>query len=188
MMIDNTFKDTNEGGYITAHIVDGSIGVFKKAAKTTQENIDMMRFSNNLFHYTGDKTYKDYAQQAFKFLGSDTVTGSRRFLAELVQADEENNNDPAHITIVGRKDDPAAQKLFADAIKYPLAYKRVEWWDKREGAMPNPDVTYPELDKAAAFACANQSCSLPVFEGKDIAPAVKRSLLVDDRLGKYIVN
>lgn len=187
-MIDNTFKDNNEGGYITTDTVEGSIGVFKKAAKTTQDNIAMMRFANNLFHYTGDKTYKGYAQQAFKFLGSDAVTGSRRFLAELVQADEENHNDPAHITIVGKKDDPAAQKLFAAAIKFPLAYKRVEWWDKREGAMPNPDVTYPELEKAAAFACANRSCSLPVFEGKDIAQAVNRSLLVDDSLSRFNNN
>lgn len=187
-MIDKSFKDNDEGGYITTHTVEGAIGVFKKAAKTTQENITMMRFSNQLFHYTGDARYKNYAQQAFKFLGSEAVTGSRRFLAELVQADEENNNDPAHITIVGKKDDPAAQKLFTAAIKYPLAYKRVEWWDKREGAMPNPDVTYPELDKAAAFACANRSCSLPVFEAKDIAQAVKRSLLVDDSFEKYNVN
>jgi len=187
-MIDQTFKDSDEGGYITTHAVNGAMGVFKKPAKTTQENIAMMRFSNELFHYTGDKIYKEYAHQAFKFLGSDAVTGSRRFLAELVQADNENNHDPAHITIVGKKDDPEAQALFAAAIKYPLAYKRVEWWDKREGAMPNPDVLYPELNKAAAFACANQSCSLPVFEAKDIAKAVKSSLLVDDRLEKYISN
>ena len=24
-------------------------------------------------------------------------------------------------------------------------YRRIDWWDKREGAMPNPDVRYPEL-------------------------------------------
>lgn len=187
-MIYNTFKDDEEGGYITTHVVEGSVGVFKKAAKTTEENIHMMRFANNVFHYTGDEKYKTYAKQAFKFLGSDAVVNSRRYLAELVQADDEFSNDPAHITIVGKKDDPAAQALFAKAIQYPLAYKRVEWWDKREGDMPNPDVTYPELDKAAAFACANRSCSLPVFKADDIAGAVKRSLLVDDRLEKYLGN
>jgi len=33
-------------------------------------------------------------------------------------------------------------------------------------------VQYPTLPKAAAFACANQRCSLPVFDKADIHPMV----------------
>jgi len=35
-------------------------------------------------------------------------------------------------------------------------------------------VVYPQLARAAAFACANQACSLPVFEPEQIVPAVDR--------------
>jgi hypothetical protein len=44
------------------------------------------------------------------------------------------------VTVVGKKDDPAARSLFMAAIALQANYKRVEWWDEREGPMPNPDV------------------------------------------------
>ena len=53
---------------------------------------------------------------------------------------------------------------------------RIDWWDKREGALPNPDVEYPELDQPAAFACTNRICSQPVFDQADLAGTVTRML------------
>ncbi|MGE3646715.1 MAG: hypothetical protein AB7G10_00150 [Reyranellaceae bacterium] len=44
--------------------------------------------------------------------------------------------------------------------------------------MPNPDVEYPDLPQAAAFACANGACSLPVFSPGEIAGIVRR---IEDR-------
>jgi len=92
--------------------------------------------------------------------------------AGILLADRELRQDPTHITVVGRKNDPQAQALFAAAASFPSTYKRVEWWDHAEGPMPNPDVQYPELDKSAAFVCANKICSSPVFEPEKIAPLV----------------
>jgi len=57
-------------------------------------------------------------------------------------------------------------------LQYPSSYKRLEWWDKREGPMPNPDVQYPQLDKSATFICTNKRCSLPIFKAEDIAKTV----------------
>ena len=59
---------------------------------------------------------------------------------------------PVHLTITGQKDDPEAKGLFLAALSYPSSYKRVEWWDRREGALPNPDVEYPNLPHAAAIS------------------------------------
>jgi hypothetical protein len=67
-----------------------------------------------------------------------------------------------------------AATLFAAARAFPARYERLEWWDTSEGPLTNPDVTYPELDKPAAFACANRTCSLPVFTGADLTAAVDR--------------
>ena len=79
-------------------------------------------------------------------------------------ADREIASDPIHMTIVGHKDDPAAQALFQAAAAYPSGYLRLEWWDTREGKLPNPDVLYPELKTAAAFICTGNTCSSPIHD------------------------
>ena len=48
-------------------------------------------------------------------------------------ADRELVREPAHVTIVGAKDDPAARALYAAARTYPTRYFRIEWLDRREG-------------------------------------------------------
>jgi len=35
--------------------------------------------------------------------------------------------------------------------------------------MPNPDVTYPQMDRAAAFLCTNGACSQPIFDTAELA-------------------
>lgn len=105
---------------------------------------------------------------------------SRRSAPGILQAGFELANDPLHITIVGHKTDPQAAALYDAALKYPAVYRRIEWWDKREGPMPNPDVQYPELPRASAFVCTNGTCSLPIFEAKDIAQQVRRALRLTD--------
>ena len=78
------------------------------------------------------------------------------------------------VTVVGSKNDPAARALFLTAQHQAGGYNRIEWWDRSEGPMPNPDVRYPELPKAAAYVCSNNRCSLPVFEGKELMALAER--------------
>ena len=89
-------------------------------------------------------------------------------------SDDEFTREPTHITIVGHKDDAAAMTLDKAARAYPATNKRLDWWDKREGPLPNSDVSYPDMDQAAAFACGNRLCSLPVFSADGVAEAVAR--------------
>jgi hypothetical protein len=74
--------------------------------------------------------------------------------------------------IVGRKSDPAARVLFAAALKQPVTYKTVEWWDRSEGRLPNPDLEYPDLGQAAAFLCTDGTCSSPIFSPDRISSLV----------------
>jgi uncharacterized protein YyaL (SSP411 family) len=90
-------------------------------------------------------------------------------------AEAELRDEPVHVTIVGAKDDPRSAALHAAALRYPLAFKRVEWWDRSEGALPNPDVDYPDFpDGPAAFACTRNFCSLPVTDPAAIAAQIDR--------------
>jgi len=99
---------------------------------------------NLLFPYTGTVAYLGLAKDAMRCLAANPVVDGLPASSALL-ADLEIGSEPLHLTVVGRKDDPASQNLFDAASRYPSAYKRLEWWDTKEGLLPNPDVQYPQL-------------------------------------------
>ena len=105
---------------------------------------------------------------------SQKVRCIRRPLRKAFLADLELSRPPLHLTIVGHKNDPAAETLFQAALRYPASYKRLEWWDRVEGQLPNPDVQYPELNRAAAFICTNRACSPPIFNPTDLPTRIDK--------------
>jgi uncharacterized protein YyaL (SSP411 family) len=134
------------------------------------ENVAVARVMNLLSHYNGKTRYRESARHAMRYLSAPSVGENHGFeVAGILIADHELNVPPLHLTIVGRKDDAAARTLFHAASAHRATYKRVEWWDQREGNLPNPDVQYPELDKAAAFVCTDRSCSSPMFAPAKVA-------------------
>jgi uncharacterized protein YyaL (SSP411 family) len=164
--IDAHFATT--AGYLSAQ------GGLLPSLPTLDENIEMARFANLLAHYTGDARYRPLAERAMRFLVTREVALAEVGNVGIVLADDELSTSPLQLTIVGHKDDPQAQRLFSAAVHYPGTYKRVEWWDTREGRLPNPDVQYPELAKAAAFVCSSNTCSLPVYQTEDLLALIKR--------------
>jgi uncharacterized protein YyaL (SSP411 family) len=157
-------------GYIT------SAGAAElKSNPQVDENVGVTRLANLLHQYTGKAEYNQIAEHAMRFLSAPGVADPRGFLvAGILLADREIGAAPLHLAIAGRKSDPAARVLFAAALKQPVTYKRVEWWDQNEGALPNPDVQYPELQQAAAFLCTDRSCSAPIFSPDKISSLVRR--------------
>lgn len=168
-----------ERGYATAVIPAGSVGVFREPVLQMEENVAVARVNNLLFRYTGSAVYRQRAEHAVRYLVSLAHGDHGRYLVGPLMAAAELAAEPAHITIVGAKRDAAAQALHREAIRYPALYRRIEWWDRAEGPMPNPDVQYPDLGKAAAFICIIQACSTPIFEPARIAP--KADLLFEQQ-------
>jgi uncharacterized protein len=140
------------------------------------ENIPMARFANLLQRYTGAARYREMGEHSLRLLVTERIVDSQLTAPGILLAAFEAANDPLHITIVGGKDDAAARALFDAASRYATVYRRIEWWDRREGNMPNPDVQYPRLGRAAAFICTDSTCSLPIFEADKIAAEVTRSV------------
>jgi uncharacterized protein YyaL (SSP411 family) len=166
--IDSKFR-ARDAGYLP--LAAGSGGV--EAPPQRGENVDVARFANLLSQYTGKKETRAVAERAMRFLATPEVALDRRPSGVLLAA-WELARAPVHVTIVGHKDDPAAQELFKAAQALPEPYRRIDWWDKREGPMPNPDTQYPEMKTAAAFACAQGRCSLPAFKPEDVAKRVAK--------------
>ncbi len=172
--INKHFKgDDKQPGYLTA---DPAHSPQHKPEPLLDENVVMARFCNMLAQYTGKAEYKTMANSCMRYLATPEIAHYRKMLvAGILLCDRELANQPAHVTVVGSKKDPAALALFQAANRYPLSYKRIEWFDPKEGPMPNPDTEYPEMPKAAAFSCANQRCSLPVYTPDGIAASVDKT-------------
>ena len=157
-------------GYLTS----GHLGALKSQPQL-DENVGLARIANLLWHYSGNEEFKKVAERAMRFVAAPGATDHRGYLvAGVLLADQEMASSPLHVTVVGRKDDPKAQELFAAAIRQPRTYKRIEWLDEREGALPNADVGYPTLPKAAAFLCTDQACSAPVFAVNDLIEKISK--------------
>jgi hypothetical protein len=164
------------GGYMVRTPEPGAKGVLAKPVKQIDENVATTRFFNLLARDTGQAEFRADAEHGMRYLIS--LAEDDLIVPGALLADRELGREPAHVTIVGRKDDPAAQALYAAARQYPTQYLRIEWFDRREGPLPATDVDYPDMGEAAAFACANGACSTPVFTPAEVASMVAK---VDDR-------
>ena len=172
LYVDRTFRNSSGAGYLTAASnTDHSY----KSHPQRDENASVVRITNQLFQYTGNENFKKIRETAMRYLAAEPVA-TRLPVATTLLADFEATRPPLHLTVVGHKDDPAAQALFRAFLQYPAAYKRLEWWDTREGKLPNPDVQYPSLSKAAAYVCTERTCSSPIFNPADIPIRVPKIL------------
>jgi uncharacterized protein YyaL (SSP411 family) len=158
--IEDHFHRTEGAGYAAS---DTTKEVFPAPRPQFDENLNLVRFTTALAHVTGRAEYRERSQNSLRWLLAPGVTDNRGFsVAGLLLAEEEARTDPIHVMILGGKDDPVAQAMFAAALRIPEQYKLVEWWDRRAGPPPRGEDIFPELPQAAAFLCANGACSSPL--------------------------
>jgi uncharacterized protein YyaL (SSP411 family) len=154
------FKNPDGAGFLTSAAPTDSA---YKPHPERDENLALARVANLAFRYTAAEDIRRTSEEAMKFAVTPQIAKQYTAAGTLL-ADSEFSAPPVHLTIVGHKDAPEAAELFRIALQFPSGYKRVEWWDKREGDLPNPDVQYPELSRPAAFVCTERSCSSPITD------------------------
>jgi uncharacterized protein YyaL (SSP411 family) len=158
------FRNTAGAGYIASRA--STVAGFE-ARPERDENVGVARTANLLYYYSGDDQFQKVSQEAMRYVVTPKIASENSALPTLL-AELELTAPPVHLTVVGHKDDAGAQALFHTALQYPSGYKRIEWWDTREGPLPNADVQYPELSRAAAFVCTQKSCSSPIFQADQL--------------------
>jgi hypothetical protein len=163
-----------EAGFATTKEDAVRLGAFSTPHVAPEEMVALARLASLLHHVAGSTEARASTEHAMRWLAAPANLARRGLAAGILLADSELANDPMHITIAGPKRDAKAAALHAEARRIPAIAKRLDWWDRAEGPLPNPDVEYPDLGEAAAFACANQVCSLPVFEPAELAATVAR--------------
>lgn len=168
-----TFVDPKTGGFFVTASPEAKH--LPKPIKQREDNVTATRFFTLLAFYSGNFRYREIAEAGMGYLASPAILEAASFLPDVLLAEEELRSEPVHVTVVGPKDDPRSAALYAAALAYPLAYKRAEWWDRREGRLANPDVDYPDFpDGPAAFACTRNFCSLPVTDAAAIPSQLDR--------------
>jgi uncharacterized protein YyaL (SSP411 family) len=165
-----------DAGFVAAPDPKQTRGVFNEAVRLPDQNAALTRAANMANLYTGNPRYRKLALHGMRYLtavaAADAAGG--QLLPEILLADRELSTAPIHIAIVGGKQDAAAQSLHAAALRYPADYLQIDWLDRAEGDLPNHDIRYPEMEHAAAFACAGGACSAPVDDAREIEPTVRR--------------
>lgn len=156
--IDARFRRPAAPGYLSA-AANGPLA----PVPTLDENLALARAANLLGHYSGAPRHRAMAENAMRYIVTPDVALARLSDPGILIAARELGSDPAHLTVVGSRGDVAAAALFRAAADWPVVYKRVEWWDRAEGPLPNADVVYPQLAKAAAYVCSAGRCSRPLF-------------------------
>ena len=157
-----TFVEARTGGFLVTATPAAS--VIKANDKQREDNVLAVRFFNLLHFYTGEQRYREIAEAGMGYLTSPAILDAYGFLPDVLQAEDELRHEPVHVTIVGPRDDARTTALQRAALAYPMTHKRAELWDRREGALPNHDVEYPDYPEPAAFACTRNFCSLPVTD------------------------
>lgn len=159
--IDANFQSA-ESGYLSAPAAGRIIAA---PAVLLDENVMLARQANLLFNYSGAEKYRKMAERAMSYLSKAETSARRKtFVAGILLADLELQAVPLHISVVGSKSDRQAADLFLEAAALPASCMRVEWFDAKEGPLPNTDVELPQLPKAAAFICGNGRCSAPAYD------------------------
>ena len=164
--IEQNFRSPAAGYFVAARTETSAV-------KNRDENVSLVRWLNLLGHLTGHAQQAEMARHGMRWLVQPSIAGIP-FSASSLLPDFELTHAPLHVTVVGGKTDPQAQQLFKAALNYPSTYKRLDWWDKSEGPMPNPDVQYPTLEKPAAFVCTQNRCSIPVFDSMKLPGLIDR--------------
>jgi uncharacterized protein len=165
-----------DSGYIAAPAPANNRGVFSQPVLLPDQNAALARAANMAHRYTGDARYRAMALRAMQYAAAVAAANPEQLLPEVLLADRELSTAPIHIAVVGSKQDPVAQALHSSALRYPADYLQIDWLDRSEGDLPNQEIQYPDLKRAAAFACADGACSSPVYEANDVALAVHRAL------------
>lgn len=165
--IDRRFGNDEGAGYRTA--AHPSAGYAPRPQR--DENVGAARFSNLLGHYTADPAVAAMTTKALRVV-TDPLAAQRFPAASALLVQSEIEREPVHVTVVGARDDGAAIALYAAATRLPLSYRRLQWWDRREGPLARSDISFPRLARAAAYVCTADRCSAPLFDPEQLPDRV----------------
>jgi uncharacterized protein YyaL (SSP411 family) len=162
----------SEGSGFTSRLIDPESS--SELTIDPEENVALTRFANLLHHYTGQATYKRLSEHAMRYLASEQVADSAHPSAGILIANDELARNPVQVIIVGRRNDPIAQKLQLAALAHPTTYRVLEWAEPGPAPLRYHYLDYPRPDRAAAIACEDEGCTPPAFKIAEVRASLRQ--------------
>src|SRR5665213_2396366 len=100
--IAGTFVDPKTGGFFASASPDARN--LPKPIKQREDNVTAVRFFALLAAYTGDSHDREIADAGMGYLASPAILDAFGLLPDALLAEEELQNEPVHVTVVGAKD------------------------------------------------------------------------------------
>jgi uncharacterized protein YyaL (SSP411 family) len=140
--------------------------------------VELARYFNLLYHYTGQVSYNEEARYLmWQLLVEDTELDSEFLYKEIgsniLSLNRELYKDPVHLTVVGLTNSSKTKKLFRESLKLPITYLRLELYDPFRARLLNNNIEYPRLKDAAVFVCSNGTCSAPIYSPDDLKDFIR---------------
>jgi uncharacterized protein YyaL (SSP411 family) len=125
---------------------------------------------------TGDERFHATAAEAMRYLAADSIA-LRPLSAGILLANQDFNEAPIHVTVVGSPSDPDATALHSAALRSITSHEFIEVRDPSDPSPSPTSIDYPKLDRAALFLCTARACSSPVFHAEDVRMKIERAEL-----------
>jgi uncharacterized protein YyaL (SSP411 family) len=172
--ISTNFAPESSGtGFVTVH---GATRSTNRPHPDRDENIALVRFASMVAFATGDDRFHATAAEAMRYLASDSVA-LRPLSAGILLANQDFNEAPLHVTVLGSPSDPDAMALRMAALRSITSHEFLELRDPAD-PLPSPtSIDYPKLNRAALFLCTARACSPPVFHAEDVRRKIERAEL-----------
>lgn len=164
--IDTHFQAADKSGAYVAYTSEADKENSQQKIDVAQ-NVVLLRYSELLYHYTGDERFNDIGKRIMTYLSNPEIIKNTD-PALLLIADNSVENHPLTINIIGSKSDTAALELYMEALHFPSFYMQVGWYDNADIAKNKTRIEYPALQRSAAFFCYQGSCSLPMYTSQEL--------------------
>ena len=139
--IAETFIDPRTGGFFASASPDAKH--LPKPIKQREDNVTTMRFFTLLVSYTGEARYREIAEAGMGYLASPAILDAYAFLPDVLLAEQELQNEPVHVTVVGAKDDPRSAALYAGALTIRWRSSAPSGGTSARASSPTPTSTIP---------------------------------------------
>jgi len=166
-------QDAKGGGFYSSPLANLSYGNLSFPDKPFDENSMTALALVELYRLTGEVSYKKGAEHTLKLLSRFYST--RGYMAgAFAMALRLFGSYPHQIVIVGDLKEKSAQNLHLQALRYYDPNKVVIFLDKKTKPLKLGEIEFPEMEKAALFACRQSLCSAPIFDPATASEKLKK--------------
>ena len=175
-----TLRDPEHGGFFDTTPDTGAPGFLKSPVKALDENSTAARALTKLYHLSGNKAYRELAEEALKCF-TETYLSFGFMAADYALAVDAFLYEPTIIRIVGSKDKAETKGLLAEAARMYEPRKIIQLLDPGTDAEEISRSGFTARESSTAYICVGTACTEPITEPKEIAPSVQKMVATNIR-------